>query len=128
MRSLASLTASFLPLLLAGTIAAAQSPLTPPSATDTWRIETPQDLALIRAARPDHYRKILGILDGIQDQPDRKVAQWMATRFDAKQVDYHPLLLVSLPPKRKLSFALDGVHYAGTIVLDKYGADLLPLE
>lgn len=92
----------------------------------TMRIDNADDLELIRQTRPEHYKKIRKILADIQDQVEGKVGKWMQTTFDAREVSYEPMLLVSLPPQRRLSFKLDDTRYAGVIVLTNYQAQMTP--
>ncbi|HTD04791.1 hypothetical protein [Undibacterium sp.] len=86
----------------------------------SMRIDNAKDLARIRQARPEHYWKILQILADIQDQAEGKVGKWLQTTFDARDVSYEPLLLVTDPPKRRLAFRLDNARYEGVIVLTDY--------
>ncbi len=80
-------------------------------------IDDASDLALIKVTRPEHYRKIQKILADIQDQSEGKVGKWLQTTFDAREISYKPLLLVTAPPQRRLSFRLDDARYAGVIIM-----------
>ncbi|MES2103136.1 MAG: hypothetical protein V4634_03895 [Pseudomonadota bacterium] len=95
-------------------------------APQVMRIDDAKDLALIRQTRPAHFKKIQQILADIQDQAEGKVSKWMQTRFDAREISYEPMLLVTAPPKRKLAFRLDDVRYEGVIVMSNYQPLMTP--
>ncbi len=95
-------------------------------APQVMRIDDAKDLALIRQTRPAHFKKIQQILADIQDQAEGKVSKWMQTTFDAREISYEPMLLVTAPPKRKLAFRLDDVRYKGVIVMSNYQPLMTP--
>src|SRR4030095_16685763 len=80
-------------------------------------LNAPSALDALERDRPEHYRKVREIMAEVQKQPDSEVPQWMRTRFDARDVNYGPLLLVTDPPKRRLSFTIDEVRYQSTVTL-----------
>jgi hypothetical protein len=64
----------------------------------------------------------------VQKQPDSEVPRWMSARFDARDVNYGPLLLVTDPPKRRLSFTIDEVRYRATITLTNWKPQPIPAK
>jgi len=79
-------------------------------------------------SNPTHYEKVRKILEGILEQPDAAVPHWIQTNFDARNVGYVPILMTSLPPKRRLSFALDETRYEAVITLTNVRAEIVPLK
>jgi hypothetical protein len=78
--------------------------------------------------KPEHYRKVREIMAEVQKQPDFEVSRWMRTRFDARDVNYAPLLLVTDPPKRRLSFTIDEVRYHSTLTLTNWKPRPIPAK
>ena len=78
--------------------------------------------------KPEHYRKVREIMADVQQQPDSVVPQWMRTRFDARDVNYAPLLLVTDPPKRRLSFTIDEIRYHSTVTLTNWKPQRIPAK
>ena len=80
-------------------------------------LDVPGALDVLARNKPQHYTKVREILTAVQKQPESEVPKWMRTRFDARNVSYEPLLLVTNPPKRRLSFTIDEVRYQSTVTL-----------
>jgi hypothetical protein len=91
-------------------------------------LNAPGVLAGIQKTNPEHYRVITAILEGVQNLPDEKVSQWVQTNFEGKDVDYSRFLLLSDPPKRRLSFELETTHYEALVTLTKVRADMVPAK
>jgi hypothetical protein len=89
-------------------------------------LDVPGALDALARDNPQHYTKVREIMAEVQKQPDSAVPQWMRTRFDARDVDYGPLLLVTDPPKRRLSFTIDEVRYRSTVTLTNWKAQRMP--
>jgi hypothetical protein len=85
-------------------------------------------LEALARSNPAHYAKIRQILDGILQQQDAGVPRWIQANFDGRNVTYAPVVLTSHPPKRRLSFALDGTRYDAIIVLTNVRGDVVPLR
>ena len=77
---------------------------------------------------PRHYKRVREILAEVQEQPDSEVPRWMQTRFDARDVVYAPLLLVTYPPKRHLSFRIDEVRYKAIVTLTNWKPQPIPVR
>ena len=74
-------------------------------------LNAPGALEALYQSRPAHFEKVRKILEGVHQRPDTDVPQWMQVSFGARDVEYRPVVLTSHPPKRRLSFALDDIHY-----------------
>lgn len=79
--------------------------------TGVVNLDSPAALEHLRTSNPAHFKKVSEILARIHDQPPGSVPKWLEARFDARDIDYSAMLLVSYPPKRNLSFQLDQVRY-----------------
>ena len=78
-------------------------------------LNDPIDMAEVAKINPAHYEKIEKIIKGINRQRSEQVARWIKVTFKANDVIFPEILLVSLPPKRRLSFVLDDIRYEGLI-------------
>jgi hypothetical protein len=81
-------------------------------------LDAPGALETLERTSPVHYDKVQSIVAGVKSKPDSEVSEWLRVSFDAKDVRYVALLMVSLPPKRRLSFTLDDTSYKTVITLD----------
>ena len=91
-------------------------------------LDVPGALDALARDKPQHYGKVLEIMAEVQRQPDSEVARWMRTRFDARDVAYGPLWLVTDPPKRRLSFTIDEMRYRSTVTLTDWNAQRVPAK
>jgi hypothetical protein len=94
----------------------------------TIDLDTPGALETLEQANPAHYAKVKRILEGVTRRPDADVPRWMRVGFDARDVDYAPIVLTSHPAQRRLSFALDDTRYQAVIVLTHLRGDIVPLK
>jgi hypothetical protein len=83
----------------------------------TVNLDVPGTVEELRRANPVHYKKVRQIMAGLRERSDLEVPQWIRASFNASNVQYLPLLLVSLPPKRRLSFTIDDTRYVAVITL-----------
>jgi hypothetical protein len=74
-------------------------------------LNKPGAMEQLQRNNPRHYAKITTILEGLAEQPDEQVPQWMKTTFEAKNVIWAPLVLTSYPPRKRLSFELETIQY-----------------
>ena len=100
----------------------------PITAGPTVDLDQPGALQALARTNPDHAAKVRLILEGVARTPDSDVPRWMRVAFDARDVDYIPVVLTSHPAKRRLSFVLDGTRYAAVIVLTGLRGDVVPLR
>jgi hypothetical protein len=100
-------------------LAAAACPPACTSATPAIvNLDEPAALARLQNERPDHFNTVVRILDDAQRLPPQAVPGWLRASYHAEDPVFGPALLVSYPPKRRLSFALDAVRYQATITLE----------
>lgn len=91
-------------------------------------IDAPGALDALARDNPRHYEKVREIISEVQKQPDSEVPRWMRARFDARGVIYGPLLLVTDPPKRHLSFTIDEIRYKTIVTLTNWKPQLIPAK
>lgn len=107
--------------------AAALVPLVPalaaPAIVD---LDSPGALARLRAERPEQFSRVMELLRDAERMPENKVEGWIRTRYNADSVHLGDMLLVSYPPKRRLSFSLEEVSYRATIVVSLPPAVIVP--
>jgi hypothetical protein len=84
-------------------------------------LDAPGALDALERTNPVHYDKVQRIVAGVKSKPDSEVNEWLRVSFDAKDVRYLALLMVSLPPKRRLSFTLDDISYKTVVTLNAQG-------
>jgi hypothetical protein len=85
----------------------------------TVYLDQPGALDELARDNPRHYSLVTQIISEVQTQPESEVARWLRARFDSYDVGYGPLLLVTYPPKRRLSFSfkIDDTRYRSTITV-----------
>lgn len=91
-------------------------------------LNAPGALEVLRRTRPEDYRRIVAILAEITRHPQRDVPRWLQTNFDARDIVYQPLWLTSFPPKRRLSFSLEGQPYRAVLTITDQGARVFPVD
>jgi hypothetical protein len=91
-------------------------------------LNAPGALESLQQSRPAHFEKVRKILAGVLARPDTEVPRWMEVSFDARDVNYRPVVLTSHPPKRRLSFALDDTRYEAVVTLTNVRGDVVPLR
>jgi hypothetical protein len=92
----------------------------------TVNLDQPGALQALQRSNPTHYEKIQKIMDQLLRQPDAEVPHWMQANFDARDATYGPILLTSLPPKRRLSFTLDDTRYEAIVTLTNWLGEKVP--
>lgn len=91
-------------------------------------LNAPGALAGLEVGRPRDYARIIGIIAGVTRHPELDVARWISTTFHAEDVRYFPLWLTSLPPRRRLSFCLQGTRYDVVLTITHDGARVSPTD
>lgn len=117
------IAAAVLVLLWTAVVVAGQAASRPPV-----NLNKPGALEALEQSNPTHYEKVRQILEGILKQPDAAVPGWIQTNFDARNVNYAPILMTSDPPKRRLSFTLDEARYEAVVTLTNVRAAVVPLN
>jgi hypothetical protein len=113
-------------LVLAATLAPL-APIAPALATPlVVDLDAPGALERLRSEQPARYEKVTALLRDAERLPEQQVEGWVRTRYDADAVRLGHLLLVSYPPKRRLSFSLEKVSYVATITVALPPAKIVP--
>jgi hypothetical protein len=75
-------------------------------------------LEAIRSNNPDHYARIVRILEEVPRLASAEVTNWIVTTVGASDVSLSkgPLYTTN-PPKLRLSFTLDDTHYSGLVAV-----------
>jgi hypothetical protein len=108
-------------------LAAALAPIAPALATPlVVDLDAPGALERLRSEQPARYEKVTALLRDAERLPEQQVEGWVRTRHDADAVRLGHLLLVSYPPKRRLSFSLEKVSYVATITVALPPAKIVP--
>ena len=106
---------------------AALAPLAPALAVPlVVDLDAPGALARLRSEQPARYEKVLALLRDAERLPEKQVEGWIRTRYAAESVQLGQMLLVSYPPKRRLSFSLEKTAYVATIVVALPKAEIVP--
>ena len=116
--------------IIAACVFAVFALITPPPAlaAGTVDLDVPGALDTLQGANPTHYEKVVRILEGVRNQPEATVARWLQVGFDARNVDYAPIVLTSHPAKRRLAFSLDDTRYVATVVLTDFRGAVTPAK
>ena len=76
---------------------------------------TSQDLATLRATNPDHYARAMRLMASANQLC--QLGKPRLQNADARDISCGLLLLTSNPPKREVSFALDGTRYIALVTM-----------
>ena len=110
-------------------VAAALAPIAPTLATPlVVDLDAPGALERLRSEQPARYEKVTALLRDAERLPEQQVEGWVRTRHDADAVRLGTMLLVSYPPKRRLSFSLEKVSYFATITVALPPAKIVPVR
>ena len=99
-----------------------------PGSDRTVNLNEPGAFEALRHDNPAHYEKIQGIMAGLFRRPDAEVPRWLQTHFNARDSAYGPALLTSNPPKKRLSFALEGTRYQAVVTLTHLKGEVMPAQ
>ena len=89
---------------------------TPPARTVD--LGAPGALDAIEKANPEHYRKIVSILDVSRGASCETLPQVLKAKFGAEATSCHPYqVLTSYPARRHLAFRLGDTAYVATVPL-----------
>jgi hypothetical protein len=95
----------------------------PPRSVD---LDRPGTMEALARDHPAHHAKIEQIVAGVLHRPERDVPRWLQASFGAHDVSFAPIVLTSAPPKRRLSFALDGTRYVTVLTLSHVKGTIVP--
>ena len=111
-------------LLLSLSPASARDPVLP----SFVNLNAPDSMERLKASSPDHHAKIQRILSGVSGKATGDVAGWIRTSFNATDVIYTDVILVSFPPQKDLVFVLDNVQYRARLTLERDRAVIYPVR
>jgi hypothetical protein len=80
-------------------------------------LDSPAAVERLQKEHPSQYDTVIRILRDAERLPEQRVEGWIRATYPAESVHLGQLLLVSYPPKRRLSFSLAGVSYYATVVV-----------
>jgi hypothetical protein len=99
----------------------------------TIDLDKPGTLEALQRDNPAHYEKIHKIMDGLATKPHSKVPGWIQEHFNVRNVSYvnvgcAPILLTTDPPKKRISFTLEGTRYRALVTLTGLKTKIRPAE
>jgi hypothetical protein len=91
-------------------------------------LDSAGNLEAVERDHPDHFAKIQRILAEVPRLPpsEQRVASWLRTEFQVRDVRYTDLIMTSLPPKKRLEFSLDEVAYVKVVTLASWQPKMMP--
>jgi len=107
------------------TVTAAVAAEGPPRNID---LDRPGAMEALARDNPAHHDKIRQIIAGLFKRADHDVPRWLHVSFGAHDVSYAPVWLTSDPPKKRLSFALDGTRYRTVVTLSHVRGVIVPAD
>ena len=86
-------------------------------------------LEKLKAERPAHFRAISEVLRVVERVPcgNAEVTS-LEARFDVRDMACNFELMTSHPPKRRLSFTLEGTSYVAVVTLKDTGGKSVPVK
>lgn len=88
-------------------------------------LDAPGSLARLQDEQPARHEKVIAILRDAARLPPLQAEAWIRTTYHADNVSLGRVLLVSHPPKRRLTFSIDDASYAATVTVDVNAVPLL---
>ena len=83
----------------------------------------------LKLERPKHYAAITGVLRAVERMPcERGELETLKARFEIAELACSIPLMTSYPPKRHLSFELEGTHYVATVTLQDAAGQVVPVR
>ena len=84
----------------------------------TFDLDVPGAMEALERGKPSHHARVLKLVSAAQREPctSANVRQVQIT-LAAKDLECGSILQTSLPPKQRLTFALDGAFYTKVVVL-----------
>jgi|HubBroStandDraft_1064217.scaffolds.fasta_scaffold71053_3 hypothetical protein len=81
------------------------------------RLDTPEDLANLRATNPDHYARAQRVIAAANVLCPPGRPQLQSTELDSRNLSCGQAFLTSNPPKREIIFKLDTTKYAALVTI-----------
>ena len=90
-------------------------------------LNRPGAMEQLRSERPAHYEAISAVLRVVERLPcrDREI-QSLSARFDIRDLACYAALMTSYPPKRRVSFELEGSSYVVVVTMKGTEGELTP--
>ena len=86
-------------------------------------LNQPGALEMLQTERPEHFRAITEVLRVVERVPcGNAEVRSLEARFDIREMACNFVLMTSDPPKRRLSFALEGTSYVVVVTRVKLQA------
>lgn len=108
--------------------AAVLSVVCAPAAFADTRLDTPQDLANLRATNFDHYQRAERIIAAANTLCRPGLPRLEEAKFGATHLSCAHLLLTSLPAKREIAFKLDGTRYIAVVTITANPAKVVSVK
>ncbi len=81
------------------------------------RLDTPDELAKLKAANPAHYARAQRLIAAANVLCPPRRARLQGADLDSRKVACGHVFLTSNPPKREISFTLDGTRYEALVTI-----------
>jgi hypothetical protein len=92
-------------------------------------LNQPGALEKLKAERPSHFRAIEEVLRVVERVPCGNVeVRSLEVRFDIHDMACNFTMMTSAPPKRRLSFALEGTGYVVVVTLKDTDGHTVPVK
>lgn len=91
-------------------------------------LNAPNAFERLKVSNPKHYESVQAILQGLAKRDPHEVAAWIRTSFNATNVLYDDILLVTEPPQKELVFVLDKVRYRARVTLERNAAKIYTIR
>ncbi|MGO9572027.1 MAG: hypothetical protein ACLP5H_31280 [Desulfomonilaceae bacterium] len=108
------------------------------NAGDNWArhtvdLDEPGALEALQRDNPAHYEEIHKIMDDLSWKPDSEIPGWIQTHSKVRNFSYTSfrdgsVLLTSYPPKKGLSFTLDGTLYRTLVTMVHVDTKIVPVR
>ncbi len=99
------------------------------TATQPIDLNQPGALEKLQMERPEHFRAISEVLRVVERVPcGNTEVRSLEARFDIRDMACNFVLMTSDPPKRRLSFALEGTSYVAVVTLKDTGGKSVPVK
>jgi hypothetical protein len=92
-------------------------------------LNQPGALEKLKTERPKHFRAIEDVLRVVERVPCGNVeVHSLEVRFDIRDMACNFTMMTSAPPKRRLSFALEGTSYVVVVTLKDTDGHMVPVK